>query len=246
MKMKWILVLTLLPTIAWASASRTLDGQFISNGANTLTLPAATDTLVGRATTDTLTNKSISGASNTISNLSASSITSGTSSVSVGGTGQNALTIHDTVVGNGTGPVSLIAPGTSGFVYTSNGASADPSFQAPMTAPPVLNSSASSGQSVTSGAPVSLATPSYDNIVWITGSPGSVTNIATPSISITGLATGARVLVVGTDNTNTVTLLDEAALPGSKLQMNGAWVGAKYSSIEFNFDGTYLVEKARR
>lgn len=41
-------------------------------GSNTLTLPVATDTLVGKATTDTLTNKSISGSSNTITNVSLS------------------------------------------------------------------------------------------------------------------------------------------------------------------------------
>ena len=40
-------------------------------GANTLTLPAATDTLVGKATTDTLTNKSISFGSNTVTMTSA-------------------------------------------------------------------------------------------------------------------------------------------------------------------------------
>jgi len=37
----------------------------------TLTLPDATDTLVGRATTDTLTNKSISGLTNTLTNITA-------------------------------------------------------------------------------------------------------------------------------------------------------------------------------
>lgn len=38
-------------------------------GTATLTFPTTTDTMVGRATTDTLTNKTISGASNTITNV---------------------------------------------------------------------------------------------------------------------------------------------------------------------------------
>jgi len=73
--------------------NKTLTSPVISTISNTgtLTLPTSTDTLVGRATTDTLTNKSISGSTNTITNigngsLTNSSITIGSTSISLGAT----------------------------------------------------------------------------------------------------------------------------------------------------------------
>jgi len=45
------------------------SGTFNFNTSGTITVPNATDTLVGKATTDTLTNKSISGSANTLSNI---------------------------------------------------------------------------------------------------------------------------------------------------------------------------------
>jgi hypothetical protein len=52
-----------------------------------------------------------------------------------GGTGQTSLAAHKVLVGNGVGAVNVIDPDTSGKVLTSNGASADPTFQAPASAP---------------------------------------------------------------------------------------------------------------
>jgi trimeric autotransporter adhesin len=73
--------------------NKTLTLPVISQISNTgvVSLPTATDTLVGRATTDTLTNKSISGSTNTLTNianasLTNSSITLGTTTISLGGT----------------------------------------------------------------------------------------------------------------------------------------------------------------
>lgn len=57
----WMILtlIVLINTSASASGTRIIDAQQINNAGSTVTIPAATDTLVGRATTDTLTNKTL-------------------------------------------------------------------------------------------------------------------------------------------------------------------------------------------
>ena len=100
--------------------NKTLTTPVISSISNsgTITVPTGTDTLVGRATTDTLTNKSISGSTNTLSNignsaLTNSSVTVNGTTISLGSSGTVTVPISTGVTGLGTGVATFLATPSS-------------------------------------------------------------------------------------------------------------------------------------
>jgi hypothetical protein len=114
-------VVTLTATQTLTNKTLTLPVISQISNSGVLTLPTSTDTLVGRATTDTLTNKSISGATNTLSNIANASLTN--SSVTVGTTsialGASSLTLGGlTSVAVTQDPVSALQLATKQYVDT--------------------------------------------------------------------------------------------------------------------------------
>ena len=107
----------LSPTATTAGKIEFLEGT--NNGTNkatligpaatadvTVTLPAATDTLVGKATTDTLTNKSIDSDNNTITNIVNADIKA---SAAIAFSKMEDLTASRALVSDGSGDVSVSA-----------------------------------------------------------------------------------------------------------------------------------------
>lgn len=127
--------------------NKTLTTPVISQISNTgtLTLPTSTDTVVGRATTDTLTNKSISGSTNTITNVPLATAVSGTLPVANGGTGQTSYTNGQLLIGNTTGNTLAKATLTAGTgISVTNGAGSITVAASP-TAPTIQKFTSGSG-----------------------------------------------------------------------------------------------------
>ncbi len=86
--------------------------------------------------------------------------------VTSGGTGNAVLTDHNVLIGQGTGAVAVVAPSTAGFVLTSNGASADPSFQ--------INTPSGINQVVFQGTSTSTQSISTATVTQVTGWTSSI------------------------------------------------------------------------
>lgn len=179
-------------------ATLTAHALYVGNGAS-----APTALSVGATGTVLHGN---SGADPSYSAVSLTADVSGVLPVANGGHGVGTLAAHGVIIGNGTSAVNVTSAGTSGQVLTSNGASADPTYQ---TVTVVSNNS--SGERIERAYIANNGTASITSQsgTWLSSvtrnGAGDVTvNIAggifsgTPSVSIIAVDNSAREITLST------------------------------------------------
>lgn len=192
------------------SAANTISQLSTIVNTGTLTLPTSSDTLVARATTDTLTNKTISGSSNTLSNIADGSLS--TSYLKADGTRG--------LSGNwSAGAFTVGFGGTTTTIAVVNVASANPlttTNQSGVNVGLVGTSAATSsirGFNVTISSAASAFTSTW--AASYAASPIGLGAGSTITNAITFLANGTE-----TNGTNNATLADSSSFTGGSFFIN--------------------------
>lgn len=165
-------------------------------------------------------------------------ITAITGDVTAAGPGSSAATLATVNSNVGSFTNASITVNAKGLITAASSGS---------SSAPALNGGSGSAQSITAGTGISLSGLTTFNKVWVVGNGGAVIVTATPSITACTADT-QYLTVIGTSNTNTVKLQDQTNLASSGLSLNGDWIGAKDSTINFHCDITQglWVEDNRR
>jgi len=221
----------------------------VPGGGTGLSSLTAHNTLVGSGTAPvTLVAPSATSGIPYISNGVAADPSFGTAVVAGGGTGQTSLTIHDLLIGNGTSPVTLLAPSaTVGALLLSAGAASDPAYA---TAASIVAGQLSLGNSPSGGSIVLHGATSGTASITVPAVAGAVTfalpaNNGTNNYALTTNGTGGTfwtqvsltagvtgVLPIANGGTNNGTLPVTAGgvvyTDGTKLQNTGAGTSGQF------------------
>jgi hypothetical protein len=177
--------------------------QTSQTASRTITLPDATDTLVGKATTDTFTNKSISGSTNTLTNIPNSALTN--SSITFGAT---AAALGTTV--SGFNAVTIGASTASTGAFTTLSASSTVSgtgFSTYLASPPAIGGTAAAAGTFTALTATGTTTLATSLTGALSASSGVVSagtlSIANGGTSQTTAAAAQRALTPATSTVTT-------------------------------------------
>lgn len=187
-----------LPFKGSTSGTTTIIANAVASG--TLTLPATTDTLVGKETSDTLKNKTISGNDNTLSNIGNSSLTN--SSITVNGA-NIALGGSATITAATNHPLTI----STGLLGTSFDGSTPVTISIDSTVVTLTGSQVLTNKTLTS--PV-INTATADTISGIAGGALTLQSASNQNVNIQALGTGNVQIEDYTFSANTL-----STVPGS-------------------------------